>query len=94
MCKKIKTQEKRYRATILIVVIVGMFIVKNELTKFLNRDDLTEYVKSHQSEVSVIVYSLTAILGISAILAALYIKQALTMCKNNDKEDFKYNTSS
>jgi hypothetical protein len=51
MYKKNKDQEKRYRVAILIVIVI-MFPVKQELIRFFNRDDLTEYVQSHQSEVS------------------------------------------
>lgn len=60
-----------------------MLTVKNELTKFFNRDDLTEYVQSHQSEVSAMIYLFTAILTIFLMLATLYVILMLTLRKDD-----------
>jgi hypothetical protein len=83
MYKKISDQAKRYGAIILSVSIVVMFTVKNELIKFINRNDLTEYVQSHRSEVNVAVYLFVAIGTISFILAALYVILILSVRKND-----------
>ncbi|MDR0682419.1 MAG: hypothetical protein LBG15_11325, partial [Dysgonamonadaceae bacterium] len=74
MYKKNKDQEKRYKTIVLIIVVVVILTVNNKLTKFFNRDDLTEYVQSHQSEVSVMIYLFTAILAFSVGFAALYVR--------------------
>jgi hypothetical protein len=41
-----------------------MFTVQNGLTKFFNRDDLTEYVQSHQSEVRVMILFVHGDIGV------------------------------
>jgi hypothetical protein len=81
MHKKITGQAKRYGSVILLVSIVAMFTVKKELIKFVNRNDLTEYVQSHRSEVSTVIYLFIAILTISVILATLYIILVWSMRK-------------
>jgi hypothetical protein len=86
MYNKIKDREKRDKTIVLIIVVVVILTVNNKLTKFFNRDDLTEYVQNHQSEVSVMIYLFTAILAFSVGFAVLYVIQVLTMRKKDDKE--------
>jgi Na+-driven multidrug efflux pump len=81
-----KIVDKAMRAGMITVIIMCpiMFLVKENLMKFLNRHDLTEYIKNHQSRVSVVVYLFMAIFVISIPLAVQCIMLTHFLRKNNN----------
>jgi hypothetical protein len=56
---------KRYIPIIVAITVMILMTVKRDLMKFINRDDLTQYIHDHPSGVSVLVYLFFAILTLS-----------------------------
>jgi hypothetical protein len=72
MYKRALDKIKAYSPIVVSLVCVGMFTLKDSLTEFINRPDLTECIQNHRSWVNVAIYLNVAILAISVSCMIMY----------------------
>jgi uncharacterized membrane protein YidH (DUF202 family) len=86
MYKRILDKIYAYSPVTVISVCIVIITLKHNLTEFINRNDLAEYIQNHRSWVNVSIYLYSAILAVS-IGTVLFIILMSWLYKNHKDED-------
>jgi hypothetical protein len=89
MYKRMLNKIHAYSPIIVISVWIVIFTLKYNLTEFINRDDLTEYIQNHRSWVNVSIYLYFAILTISVACMIMFIILMSWLHKNYSEANNK-----
>jgi uncharacterized membrane protein len=85
MYKRMLNKIQAYSPIIVVSVWIVTFSLKRQLTEFIDRDDLTEYIRNHRSWVNVFIYLNFAILAISVACTIMYIILMSWLRKENSE---------